>query len=98
MTSPVGDVEIQLAEVWEELLGVSDVGVHDNFFELGGHSLLATRVLARIDNFFGVRLPLRAMFEAPTIRKLAGVIEAEQLAAATTADAEPAGDREEFEL
>lgn len=100
LTIPVGDVETQLAAVWEDLLGVTPVGVHDNFFELGGHSLLATRVLSRIDGFFGVRLPLRAIFEAPTIRQLGRQIASEQEAAAMSADVPtaPAGEREEFEL
>ncbi len=99
LTAPVGDIETQLAAVWEDLLGVTPVGVHDNFFELGGHSLLATRVLARIDSYFGVRLPLRAMFESPTVRQLGAVIVAEQQsAAAEEVLAAPAGEREEFEL
>jgi hypothetical protein len=100
LATPVGDVEIQLAAVWEDLLGVTPVGMHDNFFELGGHSLLATRVLARIDRFFGVRLPLRAIFEAPTIRQLSGMIASEQVVAAVSDDASaaPVGEREEFEL
>ncbi|MBC7840749.1 MAG: SDR family NAD(P)-dependent oxidoreductase [Gemmatimonadaceae bacterium] len=99
LTGPVGDIETQLAAVWEDLLGVTPVGVHDNFFELGGHSLLATRVLARIDSFFGVRLALRTMFEAPTIRQLGVVIATEQATASASAVmAAPDGDREEFEL
>ena len=97
LAAPDGDIELQLATVWEDLLGVTPIGVHDNFFELGGHSLLATRVLARIDAWFGVRLPLRAIFEAPTIRQLAVMIGAQ---ATTGVDAvtAPAGEREEFEL
>lgn len=99
LTGPQGDIETQLAAVWEDLLGVTPVGMHDNFFELGGHSLLATRVLARIDTFFGVRLPLRAMFEAPTIRQLGVLIATEQESATAEAVlAAPSGEREEFEL
>jgi phthiocerol/phenolphthiocerol synthesis type-I polyketide synthase E len=65
------DTERCLVTIWSELTGVTNIGVHDNFFELGGHSLLATRVLARVGAVLGVRLSLRDVFEAPTIRELA---------------------------
>jgi aspartate racemase len=68
---PRTPVEEQLTEVWEEILSVGRVGIHDNFFELGGHSLLATRVVSRVREVFGVELPLRALFEHPTIAGLA---------------------------
>jgi phthiocerol/phenolphthiocerol synthesis type-I polyketide synthase E len=68
---PIGDVEVRLAAIWVELLGVERVGASDNFFALGGHSLLATRVLARIDEGLGARLALRDVFDAPTLRELA---------------------------
>ena len=60
-----------LAAIWSELTGVHDIGVHDDFFDLGGHSLLATRVIARVGAQLGVRLTLRDIFAAPTIRRLA---------------------------
>lgn len=72
--APEGDEERRLAEVWKSLLGIEELGAHDNFFELGGHSLMATRVVNRIADEIGVRLPVRALFEAPTVRELAARI------------------------
>jgi acyl transferase domain-containing protein/acyl carrier protein len=91
--SPEGEVEQALAAIWEDLLGVQPVGANDNFFELGGHSLLATRILARIDEQFGVRLPLRVVFDAPTLRQLAA-----QIQPSSSGETPPTGEREEFEL
>ncbi|MEJ2566781.1 MAG: amino acid adenylation domain-containing protein [Gammaproteobacteria bacterium] len=64
-------LEAQLIRIWAELMSPVMPGIHDNFFELGGHSLLATRVIARINRSLSVQLPLRAMFENPTITGLA---------------------------
>lgn len=68
---PRTPVEIALARLWSEILEVDSVGVQDNFFELGGHSLLATRVVSRIRDEFGADLPVRLMFDNPTIEALA---------------------------
>jgi len=64
---PETPTEETLVAVWEEVLGRTGIGIHDNFFELGGHSLLAPQIIARIEQTFQIRLPLRAFFEAPTI-------------------------------
>ncbi len=79
--SPTEEV---LAGIWCEVLKLDRVGVHDNFFELGGHSLLATRVTARLREAFGIELALRAVFEAPTLQRLAAHVEALRRQAAAT--------------
>ncbi|HEU0302653.1 MAG TPA: amino acid adenylation domain-containing protein, partial [Longimicrobium sp.] len=67
---PRTPAERTVADAWEAVLGVRP-GAHDNFFDLGGHSLRATQVIARIRRAFGIDLPLRALFEAPTVAGLA---------------------------
>lgn len=69
--APRTDTETQLCQIWQDVLKKDKVGVTDNFLALGGHSLLAIRVLGKISKAFGVRLPLRTLFEAPTIEALA---------------------------
>jgi amino acid adenylation domain-containing protein len=60
-----------IAGIWAEVLGLNQVGIHDNFFELGGHSLLATQVVSRLRKVFEIEIPLRTLFESPTVEKLA---------------------------
>jgi hypothetical protein len=80
--APRTPIEGKLAQIWAQVLSLKQVGVHDNFFELGGHSLLATQVIAQVRDVFQVELPLRRLFEGPTIVELSVAIvqsKAEQL-------------------
>jgi amino acid adenylation domain-containing protein len=72
--APFTPLEEALARIWAGVLGLERVGIHDNFFDLGGHSLLATQMMARVRGAFQVDVPLRALFEKPTVGELATVI------------------------
>jgi len=78
--------EQQIAEIWADVLGLPSVGIDDDFFALGGHSLLATQLLARISRTFDVDIPLRRLFEAPTVASFANALFADQLAAVDAGD------------
>jgi len=73
---PRNPVEQKLAAIWAVVLRVEQVGIHDNFFEMGGHSLLATQLISRIKDQMQVELPLRQLFEKPTVAGLAQEIAA----------------------
>ncbi|MDQ6651920.1 MAG: amino acid adenylation domain-containing protein [Acidobacteriota bacterium] len=72
--APRTPIEQRLAGIWTEILSVERVSIYDNFFELGGHSLLAAQVISRARNMFSVELPLRRLFETPTLAGLAEAI------------------------
>ena len=72
---PRNDVEKKIAEIWQEVLGVEQVGIEDDFFALGGHSLLATQIMARVEEFFKTTIPLSKLFESPTVAAMARSIE-----------------------
>jgi amino acid adenylation domain-containing protein len=73
--APRTEMEQLVAEIWCEILGITQVGADSNFFDLGGHSLLATRVMNRIRERCGVELPLRVLFEFPTVVSLAAKLD-----------------------
>jgi acyl transferase domain-containing protein len=75
--APRTETEKIVAKAWEQLLGVSPIGIHDKFFELGGHSLLAIQLIAKIRESFRIELPPQRLFEAPTVAQFATTIEAD---------------------
>ena len=96
---PETEIQKSLAEIWIEVLGIERIGIEDNFFEMGGHSLLATGVLSRIRSKFGVSIPLRTIFETPTIRELSSHLETLLwVVSGQSGASEGAEDREEIEL
>jgi surfactin family lipopeptide synthetase A len=76
--APKGEIEQRLVEIWADVLKVERVGREDNFFELGGHSLLAMRVMARVRHTFDLELPVRCLFDEPTIAALADEVQRAQ--------------------
>ncbi|MCB0207970.1 MAG: acyltransferase domain-containing protein [Anaerolineae bacterium] len=82
--APRNPHEQTLVGIWQEVLGIEQIGSHDNFFELGGHSLLATQLIAKVRAAFQIDLSMRMLFEAPTIAAIADVIEQTHLIEAAT--------------
>ncbi|MBW7473805.1 amino acid adenylation domain-containing protein [Paenibacillus oenotherae] len=95
-TAPRTDTEKELAAIWADVLGVEAVGVYDDFFALGGHSLKAMTLIARMKGQFSVDVPLRKLFESPTVEALAAYIEVAEEAGAETI--EPAPEQEYYPL
>jgi acyl transferase domain-containing protein/acyl carrier protein len=92
--APRDETEREVARIWQEALGVDAVGIDDNFFDLGGHSLMAVRIVLQLRAATGRDLPLRVLFERPTVRTLAEAIDALKLLQARA----PTGERVEIEL
>ncbi|MEG4351414.1 amino acid adenylation domain-containing protein [Microcoleus sp. LAD1_D3] len=72
--APRDQLELQVTEIWQQVLGINSMGIRDNFFEVGGHSLLAARLLAEIEKVFDKKLPLSAIFQSPTVEQLADIL------------------------
>ncbi|WP_228050002.1 non-ribosomal peptide synthetase [Tychonema sp. LEGE 06208] len=72
--APRDKLELQVKQIWEQVLGINSIGIRDNFFEIGGHSLLAARLLAEIEKIFGKKLPLSTIFQSPTVEQLADIL------------------------
>ncbi|MFM9272234.1 phosphopantetheine-binding protein, partial [Halomonas elongata] len=89
--APQGEVEAGLAAIWAEVLGVERISRHDNFFELGGHSLAVPQVQARVQDCFGVRIPLSRYFNHATLAALSDVIQSWMAEAAEDEEAQLEG-------
>ena len=72
--APRNPAEEELSQIWTEVLGLKEVGVHDNFFDLGGHSLAATRVVSRVLKRLQLEIPLQSLLQSPTVAQMAAVI------------------------
>lgn len=96
--APRNDVETQLVAIWTDVLKHENIGITDNFLSLGGHSLMAIRVLGKISKAFSVRLPLRILFETPTIEGLAVVIEKERANSKPAASGIGASSRDKYKI
>jgi acyl carrier protein len=85
-------MERRIATVWQEMLGVSEIGRSDSFFDLGGHSLLAVRMMARLNEVLGTEIPVAKLYEGLTVGFLARLIEPTATETRTKTDAEGARD------
>lgn len=98
--SPRDEQEQTLSELWSEVLGIKNIGIHDNFFEMGGHSLLAAQLVTRVYETFNVDLPLRNLFEQPTIAGLMASIRTpvNDSASASSFDVQPVNRQQDLPL
>jgi acyl-CoA synthetase (AMP-forming)/AMP-acid ligase II/ubiquinone/menaquinone biosynthesis C-methylase UbiE/acyl carrier protein len=98
--NPRTPLEKSIAEVWEETLAVEEIGINDNLFELGGHSLMVAQIVSRLRDLLAIDLPIKTVFEAPTVAELAERIELLQwgIQYVGNAQSEPIEEIEEYEL
>ena len=73
--APTTDLQRKMAEVWQRVLAIEELGINDDFFELGGNSLLATQLVMEMREAFRMSVPLRDFFETPTVAALSAVLE-----------------------
>jgi len=95
---PRNQTEQAIVDIWQELLGIEQIGIRDNFFALGAHSLMVTRAVSKLRTTLDVNVPIKAVFQAPTAEALAKTIELLLWTAAPEADAELDDDEEEGEI
>ncbi len=95
---PRNEIELEIAQIWQEVLAIDHIGIYDNFFQLGGHSLRVLQVIYRLQNFFAVDLPLQSLFNTPTIASLAAAIARQhpQQANSSLVPIQPKGKRSPF--
>ena len=96
--APADDVERTLAQMWQELLGIDQVGRRDDFFDLGGHSLLAVQVVSRVEHACAVQVSLRDIFEARTVADLADRIKTLKWLMPGEVASDDVEEREEIEI
>jgi amino acid adenylation domain-containing protein len=96
--APRTPTESTVAEIWRDVLRMKEIGIHENFFDLGGHSFLAVRIVERLWTALGVELPLRSVFDTPTVAALAEAIEARLFSAEQEPPRTLVLEREEIEL
>ncbi|HEY9833609.1 MAG TPA: AMP-binding protein [Stenomitos sp.] len=98
--APRNDIEQQLTNIWQEFLGVEQIGIYDNFFELNGDSLLATQIISRLYKTFQIELPISSLLETPTVAAISEYIESNysSIQKFQTYTSAALGDREEGEL
>ena len=95
---PETETQHRIAAIWQEALGQDQIGIDDNFFELGGHSLIATSILGRVRIAFAINLPLRVIFESPTVRSLAEHVDTLLWAVSHQTAHQGTEEREELEI
>ncbi|WP_442948676.1 beta-ketoacyl synthase N-terminal-like domain-containing protein [Nostoc sp.] len=77
--APRDEIEQKIADIWQELLGIKQVGIYDSFFELGGDSLIAVQIISRLKNTFSIKLTVASLLESPTIAEIAPKLGKQQL-------------------